>query len=1165
MSLDHAQNLRIGQKGASATPGIQIVTVASLPEVAYRGQMVYALDIDQFRVYNGDAWSVPTAAAAGGTQTFVGATAPVADHVGDLWMKNTTYQLYVWDGAAWQEVQDPTADAAASAASAAQAQAITALNAANAAQVTADGKVETFYQASAPVAGVENPRVGDLWFRTTDNRAWRYSGSAWIEIQDQSIVTAISNAGTAQATADQKISSYYQTTAPWPNGTAGHGNDIGDLWFDTDDNNKPYRWDGNWTPIQDGTIAVAQSAANTAQTTADLKKQVFFQTTAPTGGTYQDGDTWFDTDDGNRIYKRLSGSWVAAALGTAAVNFTARDLGGVTTTAATSAPSSPVTGDIWIDTTGGANLFKRWSGSAWVTLQDAAISAAQTSANGKNTVYYQTAQPTGGTYRIGDTWFDTDDGFQIYVYNGTAWTASQLGTNALADLSIVNAKIANGTIQDAKIGTLDAAKITTGTLDANRIGADSITAAHIAANAITASELAANAVTAAKILAGTITANELAAGSVTTTKIAAGAVTANEIATSYLYAGTISVSKLTSGSLAADVLLAATMRTGLSGARVEIGPVGINIYGSAGTPVTTFPSDGSTSTFAGNAELAGLTVTGGASLRGASEISQSAVLNLAGQVTPPQAPPLAVIDYESGTTPAITGLHGLTYQSGTFYAVSEYDSYLTGWDYGLTFTSSGPGLAGSNDRSGGLAKIGSSWYTIGATTSTTNYLLNKYSATGILEASLAYTRLSSSTTPCVGVDDAGQLITADCDPVAKTFRIQIRNATSLAVVSTYTSATNAAFTGSPVFVQGGSFDLGAFRYVLATNNGTSAWVFSASGSSLTLQSNDSWLLPQTGLSGMTWDGTRFFAVYYSAGKLFKFTTVKWSGTEPAAWLSSETWRDTNATGGTHETPMSPVGTISMRRRARLTLSSPTITSGGTDDPNAVSFYLSNTTSARTSMWLQTLPADLVNTLVLNDTIVFTGTNPPATNNFPAVANPGKIQNAAASLAISGDGTIAGTTITASTAVNSPAVNIGATPVNTVTQNLQAVASSNVDLTATEVDITGATLTFTTVRANAKYLCTASFYFSNAGSVNNSNQAHGKLSIDGSVQTQFANYTASATPPVFDRTNSSQTWVGTLATAGSHTFKLRGVVDAAVTNAIVRVNSPHTTITVTIFE
>ncbi|MBR4232323.1 MAG: hypothetical protein IKR95_03850 [Oscillospiraceae bacterium] len=106
---------------------------------------------------------------------------------------------------------------------------------------------------------------------------------------------------------------------------------------------------------------------------------------------------------------------------------------------------------------------------------EADISASQATADSKNTVYYQASAPSGGTYKVNDIWFDTNDGNKMYMWNGTAWTAETFGTAAISDLSITNAKIANATIQSAKIANLDAGKITTGTMSASRIKGDTLT------------------------------------------------------------------------------------------------------------------------------------------------------------------------------------------------------------------------------------------------------------------------------------------------------------------------------------------------------------------------------------------------------------------------------------------------------------------------------------------------------------------------------------------------------------------------------------------------------------------------------------------------------------------------------------------------------------------
>lgn len=103
-----------------------------------------------------------------------------------------------------------------------------------------------------------------------------------------------------------------------------------------------------------------------------------------------------------------------------------------------------------------------------------AVTAAQETANGKNTVYYQAEAPSGGTYKTNDIWFDTNNGNKMYMWNGSTWVAEQFGNAAISDLSITNAKIANGTIESAKISNLDAGKVTSGTMSAARIKGDEL-------------------------------------------------------------------------------------------------------------------------------------------------------------------------------------------------------------------------------------------------------------------------------------------------------------------------------------------------------------------------------------------------------------------------------------------------------------------------------------------------------------------------------------------------------------------------------------------------------------------------------------------------------------------------------------------------------------------
>lgn len=162
---------------------------------------------------------------------------------------------------------------------------------------------KTYRQATAPLY----PSEGDIWFDTDDgNLMYRYDGAAWVETQDAAIGDAISDAATAQATADGKVTTFYQDGQPTADG-------VGDLWVDTDDGNKLYRWSGSaWIEIQDADIAQAIADAATAQSTADGKIVSFYQDTAPTADGV--GDIWFDTDAGNKQYRWSGTAWVEAAL-----------------------------------------------------------------------------------------------------------------------------------------------------------------------------------------------------------------------------------------------------------------------------------------------------------------------------------------------------------------------------------------------------------------------------------------------------------------------------------------------------------------------------------------------------------------------------------------------------------------------------------------------------------------------------------------------------------------------------------------------------------------------------------------------------------------------------------------------------------------------------------
>lgn len=186
---------------------------------------------------------------------------------------------------------------------------------------------------------------------------------------------------------------------------------------------------------------------------------VTFASSAP--ASPHTGDLWYDTANGLELHQWDGSAWVAFQLSgpaiaaggvtTTQINFTARDIGGITTSIASTAP-----------------------------------------AGAKN----------------GDLWYDSSNGYKLNQYESGAWTAYQYGTSSIAAGSVTAALIAANTITAAQIaaGTITATQIAAATITGSLIAAGTITATNIAAGTITAAKLVSGIVVAGIVDATTITA-----------------------------------------------------------------------------------------------------------------------------------------------------------------------------------------------------------------------------------------------------------------------------------------------------------------------------------------------------------------------------------------------------------------------------------------------------------------------------------------------------------------------------------------------------------------------------------------------------------------------------------------------------------------------------------
>lgn len=467
--------------------------------------------------------------AASKTTTFRQTSAPSSSGrvVGDLWYDTDNGNaLSIWSGSAWVAPYSHTPDGAYDLASTANSAAGTAQSAATAAQSAADDAqaAASAAQSAADSAQTDATNAGNAAAaaQSTANAANSAASTAQstADAAQTAADTAQSAANAAQTTANGKNTIFRQATQP-----STTGRTTGDLWFDTDDGNRPYVFaSGAWTTTRDTTIATAQSAADSAASAASAAQS--------------------DAD--------AAASAASTAQGTADSALTAAN-GKNKVTYSTNAPSGTGTvGDLWfqVDGTGDVTGQWQWTGSAWQSRQ------------ATNTVIANLDAGKITTGTIAAARLSATDIQAKFLAAGKVSATDILAAGSVTSASGV-------------IGALDAGAITTGTLAAARIAAGSLDGGKITAGTITAGQLAANAVTAGKIAAGAVTAGSIAAGAIATGDLAAGAVTASKMAAGTITAASgiiasIDASKITTGILTGIIIQGTTIRTAASGARVEI-------------------------------------------------------------------------------------------------------------------------------------------------------------------------------------------------------------------------------------------------------------------------------------------------------------------------------------------------------------------------------------------------------------------------------------------------------------------------------------------------------------------------------------------------------------------------------------------------------------------
>lgn len=274
---------------------------------------------------------------------------------------------------------------------------------------TLDSKRAIFVQQTAPTAA--ESQENDWWNQTDASGAVtatyrRVAGTGrlsiggnaitlggsyitlpWVRVDDQRITNALAAATAASNLADSKavVFTMFASSDPVPVGT-----DVGDLLVRAYLNPTQIdRWDGSaWQPAatfgataaQLAELASALEAAENAQATADGKIDTFYSDFPPSGASL--GDLWFETDNGNALYRHNGSGWlqvrdsgIAQAI-TAAAGAQATADGKVTTFTGEGTPTASGIGDLWYKPSD--KTMRRWNGSSWAVASPSNVADGAT-------------------------------------------------------------------------------------------------------------------------------------------------------------------------------------------------------------------------------------------------------------------------------------------------------------------------------------------------------------------------------------------------------------------------------------------------------------------------------------------------------------------------------------------------------------------------------------------------------------------------------------------------------------------------------------------------------------------------------------------------------------------------------------------------------------------
>jgi hypothetical protein len=425
----------------------------------------------------------------------------------------------------------------------------------------------------------------------------------WLGVGRNAPGASYSQVEAVRVLADNKNRVFYQTTAPASD--SSYTLKVNDLWFDTDDGYKPYRWTGSaWTETTDTRLATswaeiydignataspsgaAAQRINGISATASSKIKTYYQasTSAPSSPVL--GDLWFKTDLNNRAFRWNGSAWVEtsdvrivnleasvankeeAKVGYCSLNPSTNTTKALCEAAGgtwTSQPFATAVKQVSVTTTSGtATVEQNIQSLATDTGSLKTQYMVKLDVNGYVTgfgLYNAGAGASGfiirsdkfvvGSASNNTTPFVVDAGTGVTYISAAAIKNATITGAMIANATIGTANIADAQITTAKIGDLQVstAKINDLAVTNLKIGNLAVTEGKIDNLAVTEAKIANLAVTNAKI--ASLSADKLTAGTIN-----ASVITVNNLNASNITGGTLSVDRLQVGGIDSSKLAA---------------------------------------------------------------------------------------------------------------------------------------------------------------------------------------------------------------------------------------------------------------------------------------------------------------------------------------------------------------------------------------------------------------------------------------------------------------------------------------------------------------------------------------------------------------------------------------------------------------------------------